>query len=134
MGRAVILLCLGFVAATANAAVEVTSHAYVHNPSGQTRIVLHLASYKRGLFFGSCGPSTRSLQWEYSIELKGEGPEYAKQDIDVSDGNLQVLTLESGRIRLESGKHSAAIALRIKDASGVHPFPGNGEFKIRLKR
>jgi hypothetical protein len=52
-------------------------------PSGPTHFSFHVANYKRGLFFGSCGISTRSLQWEYDVTLTGNGPVYQQDQIAV---------------------------------------------------
>ena len=126
---AILALCLAPVMARAE--VRLTTHSYVHNPSGQTHVVFHLASYKRGWFFGSCGPSTHSLQWEYYLEMSGSGPSYSKEDIEIKDGDYQLLTLEDGVITINSKTHQASISLVLKQDSGGKPFPGNGTYKIR---
>jgi hypothetical protein len=126
---AIVSLCL--LAGTAEAGVQLTSHSYVHSPSGQIHIVFHLASYKRGLFFGSCGPSTRSLQWEYYLEMKGTGPNYAKEEIEVKDGEYHSLALEAGTVTVDNKAHTARISLTIKQDSGGKAFVGNGDHRIR---
>src|SRR5262245_7012061 len=125
MKRTVLLAFVCLMPAMSRASVELTSHSYIHNPSGQPHTVFHLANYKKGLFFGSCGPSTRSLQWEYHIELTGKGPEYSMSDIELKDGNFQTVQLETGSIRLDPGKHTATISLVVKQNSGTKEFIGN---------
>lgn len=131
MKRAVLLGLICFLPAVSRASVELSAHSYVHNPSGQPHTVFHLAKYKKGLFFGSCGPSTRSLQWEYHIEVTGKGPDYGLSDIELKDGNFQMLQLEAGSIRLDPKKHTATISLFVKQNSGAKEFVGNGTFKVK---
>ncbi len=109
---------------------ELTYHSYVHNPSGRIHYVLHLADYERGLFFGSCGPSTRSLQWEYTIELAGPGPSYGRNEIEVTDGNLRRLPVASGGVTLDPAKRTAAINLVVSGPE-TGAFRGNGTFLLR---
>jgi hypothetical protein len=125
----IILLCL--LAGTAVAGVQLTSHSYVHNPSGQTHVVFHLASYKRGLFFGSCGPSTRSLQWEYHLEMKGPGPNYTRDEIEIKDSEYRPLALDAGTITVDAKARTARILLTVNQDSGAKAFVGNEEYKIR---
>src|SRR5260370_24175421 len=70
-------------------------HFYTHQPSGVTHYSFHIANYKRGLFFGSCGPSTRWLQWEYDVDLAGNGPVYEKRQV--------ALTTEGKHVEVISG-------------------------------
>ena len=90
MQKLFLIVCIFLLPGFLNAAVQLTGHSYVHRPSGQTHWVFHLASYKRGLFFGSCGLASRSLQWEYYIEAKGAGPNYASSDLEVKDSDGRV--------------------------------------------
>jgi hypothetical protein len=115
----------------ASASVKLTSHSYVHGASGERHVVLHLTDYKRGLFFGSCGPSSRSLRWEYTLDLKGPGPSYGKEAIEIKDGELRPTKVESGFITVDSKTHKATIALRITVESGTKEFAGNGSFKFK---
>ena len=133
MKRLVLLALICLLPVGSRGAVELTSHSYLHNPSGQVHVVFHLANYKKGLFFGSCGPSTRSLRWEYHLELTGKGPDYSISDIELKDGNLQTVQLQAGSIRLDAGKHTATISLLVKQDSGGKEFVGNGTFKIKRK-
>lgn len=110
----------------------ITRHSYLH-PSGQIRYDLRLASYKRGLFFGSCGPSTYSLQWEYRVELKGAGPNYARESIELQDGDLHRIPLESGSILLDEHKRLAKIDVSILQHSKVQPFVHNGTYTMQME-
>jgi len=128
--RLLAVVALSVLPAAAQGGVQLTSHSYIHNPSGQTHVVFHLVSYKRGLFFGSCGPSTRSLQWEYYIEMKGKGPTYAEEDIEVKDGEYRLIPIESGSITIDTKTHQAQICLTVRQNSGAKAFVGNGDYKM----
>jgi hypothetical protein len=110
-------------------------HAYQHQPSGVTHFSFHIANYKRGLFFGSCGPSTRSLQWAYEVDLAGPGPAYGTNDIRIStDG--RPLTVVAGTITISGKQDSAAIQIQTKQSGTNSPgpalsFAGNGTHPIR---
>ncbi len=108
----------------------ITWHSYVH-PSGQIHYSLHLASYKRGIFFGSCGPSTYSLQWEYRIDLKGAGPSYRRENIEMLDGDLHRIPVASGSILLDGEKRSAKIDISVLQDSNVRPFAHNGTYAMK---
>jgi hypothetical protein len=59
-------------------------HSYVRAQTQETHFGFHLSQYKRGLFWGSCGPSTKSLQWSFTFDLAGDGPIYATGQFSVS--------------------------------------------------
>ena len=123
-----------FIAWSACAEVKLDFwHSYTHQPSGVIHYSFQIASYKRGLFFGSCGPSTRSLQWEYDIDLNGPGPTYHAADIVVTSDGKAVQVLD-GTIAIGAGQKEATIALRVKGPSGVSSFPAKGTFLIRKIR
>jgi hypothetical protein len=104
-------------------------HSYIHQPSGAIHYSFQIASYKRGLFFGSCGPSTRSLQWEYDIDLAGAGPVYRKDQIAITSEAKRV-ELFSGTITIDLRRHEATINLQIKSSGSDVSFPGNGTNQI----
>jgi hypothetical protein len=104
-------------------------HSYVHQPSGVVHYSFQIASYKRGLFFGSCGPSTRSLRWEYDIDLTGTGPVYHKEAIAITC-DLKSVEVVSGTIRIDQKRNEAAIDLQVKSAGANLAFPGNGTNRI----
>ncbi len=108
----------------------ITWHSYVH-PSGQIRYDLHLTNYKRGIFFGSCGPSTYSLQWEYRIELKGAGPNYTGEEIELQDGTFHRIPVASGSILLDGKKQSAKIDISVLQDSNSIPFTHNGTYAMK---
>src|SRR5580704_11374280 len=87
------LLTLGAVAALAK------SEARIFEGGREKRI--ELQHFKQGLFFGSCGPATKSLQWEYSFTLSGEGSVYEAKDIGLKDGSLKPVEVTSGKITLD---------------------------------
>jgi hypothetical protein len=109
-------------------------HAYQHQPSGVTHFSFHIANYKRGLFFGSCGPSTRSLQWAYEVDLSGVGPVYGTNEITLStDG--RPLTVVAGTITISGKQDNATIQIQIQPPGTNYlgpalSFPGNGTHRI----
>ena len=108
-------------------------HSYIHQPSGVLHYSFRIASYKRGLFFGSCGPSTRSLQWEYDIDLAGKGPVYQKDQINITSEGKKI-ELVSGTLSLTPDTSQATINLRVNLSGADLGFAGNGSHQIkRLK-
>ena len=112
-------------------ATGVTWHSYTNSHDGLIHFSLNLSSYKRGLFFGSCGPSTRSLQWQYRIELKGAGPTYGKEDIGLQDGDLHPIGVESGSIFVDHERKAAKIDIAIIGESKAGPFAHNGTYRMQ---
>jgi hypothetical protein len=104
-------------------------HSYVHQPSGVVHYSFQIASYKRGIFFGSCGPSTRALQWEFDIDLAGTGPVYNKDQINVTSEGQKVEVV-AGNIALDSTQREATISLRVKASGTEIEFAGNGKHRI----
>jgi hypothetical protein len=123
-------------AAPARAGTELNFwHFYIHQPDGVAHFSFHIASYKRGLFFGSCGPSTRSLQWGYDVDLAGPGPRYSADQITVREDG-KPLSVASGTIAIGSSQQHATIQLQITQAGTIQPgsstsFPGNGTHRIQ---
>src|SRR5437763_3146604 len=100
------LLSLGVVASRAE------SEARIFEGGKEARI--ELKEFKRGLFFGSCGPSTKSVQWEYNFTLSGKGVEYAPKDITIKDTSLKPVEVTGGRITLDEKRESVQIDIKIK--------------------
>ena len=99
---------------------------------GAKRRTVELKNYKRGLFFGSCGPSTRSMQWEYTFTLSGDGPVFKGGDITLKDGNLKQIPVSGGTIALDSKQHSVEIHLKINNGDDHEvSFPYNGGYKLK---
>jgi hypothetical protein len=122
---------VAFLATVAQAETKLDFwHSYIHQPSGIVHYSFRIASYKRGLFFGSCGPSTRSLQWEYDIDLAGKGPVYQKEQINVTaEGkNIEVV---SGSITLSPDTSRASINLRVHSSGADLDFAANGTHPIK---
>jgi hypothetical protein len=130
------LYLLGLLGLTtpANAGTELDFwHSYTHQPSGVTHYAFHLVSYKSGLFFGSCGLSTKSLRWEYNVDLTGNGPVYQQAQIAVTaDGKR--LAVGSGTITIDAQGQKAAIDLQIQRDAGMAAFVGNGKWRIKKLR
>jgi len=133
--RAVLSLLLIFsLAEVASAGTEVSLwHSYTNQPSGQIRFAFDLRNPKRGVFFGSCGPSTRSLQWEYGFELKGKTSEYAKDDIELKDANFHLVPVDSGKILVDEKKSTVQITIKISTNGVAQDFIGNGTYKLESK-
>jgi hypothetical protein len=131
--RAAFCLLLLLLASTPHFAQAETKldfwHSYVHQPSGVTHYSFQIARYKRGLFFGSCGPSTRSLQWEYDIDLTGTGPLYHKQQVTVTSEGKKVEVV-SGTITIDFKQNQATIDLQLKVSGADLPFQANGTHPI----
>jgi hypothetical protein len=115
----------------AQAAVEVNFwHSYTHQPSGVIHFAFHIASYKRGIFFGSCGPSTKSLQWEYEVDLAGKGPVYEANQITITNEGKKV-PVSSGTIVISAQEKTAKIDLQVESGGTAGGFAGNGSWRIR---
>jgi hypothetical protein len=132
--RRLALLVLGlWLAAPAHAGTRVSLwHSYT-NQSHEVHFAFDLKNYKRGLFFGSCGPSTYSLQWEYGFDLKGKGPEFTNNVIELKDGNLQPVNLDSGKIAVDERKQTIHISIKVSTNGAPQDFIGNGTYKLRSK-
>jgi len=90
---------------------------------------ISIRSFRRGVFFGSCGPATKSLLWEYSFTLRGDGPVYRPPAIEIRDGALQPVTVRAGSIALT--ERTIRIDLAIAGKERTVPFPYNGDYRIR---
>jgi hypothetical protein len=109
-------------------------HAYTHQPTGQTHYGFHLANYKRGLFLGSCGPSTRSLQWSFNIDLAGPGPTFERDQINLTTDDATPVPVVSGQIFTDPSQKTATISLVVDFAGARTNFVGNGTFHIRKSK
>ncbi len=126
------LVLLSFLASAVGETKLDFWHSYVHQPSGVIHYSFQIASYKRGLFFGSCGPCTRSLQWEYDLDLSGPGPLYQKEQIAMRS-DLKPVEVVAGTIRVDSSSSHVVFDLRLQNTNSI-AFPGNGTYLIkRLK-
>lgn len=98
---------------------------------GTKRRTLELRNYKRGLFFGSCGPSTYSMQWEYTFTLTGDGPVFKREDITLKDGSLNEVRVSGGSVALDTKHHSINIDLKVTAGAAEISFPQNGRYKLK---
>lgn len=105
-------------------------HSYVHAQTHENHYGFHLKQYKRGLFWGSCGPSTTSLQWSFTFDLAGDGPVYSNRQFTVSDDNGKALHIVSGRKVTDMKRPVAKIDIEIETAGRTNKFIGNGEYRI----
>ena len=105
-------------------------HAYARAKTGERHYAFNLASCKRGLFFGSCGVSTRSQRWAFSFDLSGDGPVYTGEQLIVSDDGLKRVKIVSGGITLDAKHENATIHLQIDQGGARSEFVGNGRYRI----
>ncbi len=105
-------------------------HSYVHAQTHQTHYSFHLAKFKRGLFFGSCGPSAKSLQWSYNFDLTGDGPVYSSQQLSLIDENGKSLRIVSGQVATDLKRGTANIAIKVEIGGTTNIFVGNGQYRI----
>jgi len=98
---------------------------------GSNQQTVWIKNYRRGLFFGSCGPSTHSLQWEYTLTLEGAGPTFVPRQITLRDGNLKALPVEAGTVTVDPAGKKVTIDLRVLQDSGAARFPHNGSYNVK---
>jgi hypothetical protein len=106
-------------------------HSYIHAQTHQTHFNFHVAKYKRGLFWGSCGLSTKSLEWSFNFDLAGDGPVYIGQQITVSDDNGKPAHVAAGRVVTDRKRLAAKIEIEIDSGGSTNKFIGNGEYRIK---
>jgi hypothetical protein len=107
------------------------SEARIFEGGNEKRI--ELKEYKRGLFFGSCGPSTKSLQWEYSFTLAGQGLVYEARNIGLKDRSLKPVEVTNGKITVNEKRKTVRIDIRIRKNGAETDFPYNGQYKLKSK-
>ena len=105
-------------------------HSYTPPQTTQPHYSFHLANYKRGLFFGSCGFSTRSQQWAFDVDLSGDGPVYEMGNMKISDDSLVKLNVVSGAITIDEKRTVATITLQVEQGGVTNQFTGNGNYAI----
>jgi hypothetical protein len=106
-------------------------HSYVPPQTGVKHYSFHVTNYKRGIFFGSCGLSTKSQQWAFSVDLAGDGPAYDSDRVDLSDDSAKSLKVVSGQISIDAAQTVATIELTVEQAGVTNKFVGNGKYKIK---
>jgi hypothetical protein len=109
-------------------------HSYIHALTREPHYGFHLDQFKRGLFWGSCGPSTKSLQWSFTFDLSGNGPVYDPKNICLSDDNGKTLQVVSGAITKTCERSIAKIDLQIETEGRTNNFIGNGTYQIHQAR
>jgi hypothetical protein len=120
---ALVLAALGAIAGSSAAATRARVFRGAHERE------ISLQSYRRGIFVGSCGPATKSLRWEFSFTLRGDGPVYAAPAIEMKDGGLNAIAVRSGSIALSD--RTLRIDLAIARDGRTVPFPYNGTYRVR---
>jgi len=109
-------------------------HSYTRQPGGVKHYSFHIANYKRGIFFGSCGVSTRCLQWAYEVDLAGTGPYYSADQVTLTMEGRKV-PVASGTIVLDDRHLQATINLKVlpqgtNQTAVAIDFLGNGAHTI----
>jgi len=130
----VVTLLLAVTAGTRAGVVLDFWHSYTPPSTGTRHHNFHLTNYKRGLFFGSCGISTRSLRWGYTFDLEGDGPVYSPGRVTVTDEDFRSLTVAAGTITIDEKKMTAIIDLAIEQAGTTNRFAGNGTYRIKKSK
>ncbi len=105
-------------------------HSYVHGQTRERHYSFHLAQCKRGLFWGSCGPSTKSLQWSFTFDLTGDGPVYDAKRISISDDNGKALHVVSGQVTTTAEGSVAKIDILTERETRTNKFIGNGDYQV----
>ncbi len=105
-------------------------HVYTPPLTGEPHYGFHLTDYKRGLFFGSCGISTRSLRWTYQFDLAGKREIYTPAQITLTTEVAMPVKIVSGRISVDAKQAKAEIALQIEQGGVTNAFVGNGTYSI----
>jgi hypothetical protein len=105
-------------------------HSYVHGQTQERHYSFHLAQCKRGLFWGSCGPSTKYLQWSFTFDLAGADPVYDPKRISITDDNGKALHVVSGQVTTTAKQSIAKIALEVENEGRTNTFVGNGDYHI----
>jgi len=132
MTRYILIIGLAGIAGNALAGTVLDFwHPYASAQTHQTHYSFHVSQYKRGLFWGSCGPSTTSQQWSFNFDLAGEGPVYSSQNIGLSDDNGKALRVVSGEVTTDLKRGRAKIEIEIESSGHTNKFIGNGEYAIR---
>jgi len=122
-------LAIFFASASVHAATKLDFwHSYGHQP---THFAFHLASYKRGLFFGPCGPSTMSLNWSFDFDLAGDGPTYDHGHLKLTNDEAAEIKVVSGEITIDSKRENAEISLFVNKDGSTTAFIGNGKYRIK---
>jgi hypothetical protein len=131
IGQIFVAIAAVLVATSVGAATTLDFwHSYVHAQTHDTHFGFHLSDYKRGVFWGSCGPSTKSLQWAFTFDLAGEGPVYTSREVSVSDDNGKSLNIVSGQVITDVKRLVTKIEIEVESAGRTNKFMGNGEYRI----
>jgi hypothetical protein len=127
-----LIICL--LAIPARAGTEVSLwHAYTP-PSGEPHHAFLLSNYKRGIFFGSCGPSTHSLQWRYAFDLQGTGARFTPEAIEIkTEEGAVAFASVTGGVVIDDKKQTATITLQVIKDGATNNFVGNGTYRLREK-
>jgi hypothetical protein len=105
-------------------------HSCVHARTQERHYSFHLTECKRGLFWGSCGPSTKSLQWSFTFDVAGDGPVYDAKSISLSDDNGKAVRIVSGQVATSAKRSMVKIALTVENEGRTNTFVGNGDYRI----
>jgi|SRR5947207_3176292 len=132
MIRAIVALtCLLFVTNVQAGTVLDFWHSYVPPQTGQKHYSFHVTNCKRGIFFGSCGISTTSQQWAFTVDLTGENLIYSKDQVSLSSEDGNPLKVVSGQITINQKQTVATIDLVVDQSGATNNFVGNGTYKIK---
>ena len=103
----------------------------VHPVDHKSHYSFDLESITRGCYAGPCGFSAAQIAWHHIIDLTGDGPVYAPNQIRISLETLNVVEIRSGTISVDLKHQRVTIDLRVITDGSEQPFHGNGTFRIR---
>jgi hypothetical protein len=107
--------------------------AYTDRQTGKSRHGYRILNTKRGIFLGPCGFGTRSIQWEYWIDLDLSASQqlFQARQIKLEDDNRKAVPVISGTIVISPDKRTATLNLQINRQGRVTDFEGNGKHRIQ---
>lgn len=109
-------------------------HSYTNALDHQVHHAFTVARYKRGLFFGSCGPSTKSLQWSYDFDVAGGGSQVVAEQIKLTSSDFSVVEIAAGSIKIDQAGGVVQIQLVVQEKGKGQPFVGNGTYKVKSEK
>ena len=129
--RILITLLLCFVVQAYGGTRFESWDAFTDKRTGQPHHSYRILNSKRGLFLGPCGFGTRSIQWEYWIELAGSQQLFQTRQIKIEDHARKRISVISGTILINPKERTATLNLQITKQGRVTDFEGNGKHRIQ---
>ena len=131
LSRTLITLLLCFAAQAYGGTRFESWDAFTDRQTGQPHHSYRILNSKRGLFLGPCGFGTRSIQWEYWIDLTGSQQLFQTRQIKIEDHDRKRVPVMSGTIVINPNERTATLNLQITKQGRVTNFEGNGKHRIQ---